>query len=709
MNTVKLTSIVNNTVKPLSQSNTIEDALNLMYEKSISSVVVTDDSNKPIGIFTEHDSLKIISNDLNKKIFLKDVMSKNVFYVKNDIYLHDAYILMEKHQYRHIIVVDEQQNYIGVVSEGDFIRHLGFEELVQTQTIKDIMSDIILTVQKETPLNEVTKLMSAKKHDYAVLMDVARPVGILTERDITHYCLKKDIDKCDVKASDIIDRSSVHIIDKNTSLQKAARIMENHGVHQVLITNDNDELVGLITRHDILKAIHGAYFDFLIKTIETKNENEKILLEQKQHLWEAANYDQLTGLPNRNHLDFYLSNILQKHQKDTYISLILLDINKFREINDSYGNEIGDEVLKQVSKKLSSFSDENSTVFRLGNNEFAVTVININTIKDMEDISNKIINEVQKTIHLSNGTDISLSSNIGISIYPSNSKNLKELHQHAATALHESKKNDVNTYLFYTNEMTKNIQTITSYKNRLKNAIKNGELELYFQPQIHVKTGQIVGAEALLRWNDKEKGLLTPDIFIPIAEESGLINPIGEWVIQETCKFGKKCLDYGHRLTLAVNVSANQMKYQNLPEIISKELHNSGFEADKLEIEITESSIMQRPDEAIKILHNIRALDVRIAIDDFGTGYSSLSYLKKFPIDTLKIDKSFIDDIPYSKDDNAIVIAIIEMGKALGYDVLAEGIETKEQLDFLEEKHCSLYQGFYKSEPLKADEFLNFL
>jgi len=705
---ITLSSIVKNTIQPLSISSTISDALESMHKHSISSVVITNSANKPVGIFTEHDSLKIISKNLDKSIGIENIMSTNVYYVKSSIYMHDAYMLMDQHNFRHMIVVDEDEKYLGVVSEGDFLRHFGFEGLVERQAIKDVMNNFILTISKDTYLDEVTKLMTKNKQDYAVMVENNIPIGILTERDITYHCLEDTKLSKKTKADELVPIKNFHSINKNTPLQSAAQTMEGHGIHQVLVTNEKKELVGLVTRHDILKALHGAYFDFLLRTIETKNKNEQVLLEQKHELWLIANHDQLTNLPNRFQLIEYLNNSMNENLQGESIAVILMDLKKFKDINNSYGHDIGDEVLNITAKKLLKFANKTSMIARLGNNEFAVAINHVekNTIKT---IGENILKELQTNFELSNGISINISSSIGISHYPQNANNAKEILQQAETALHEAKKESLCTLKCYDTQMTKKNQQRLSYQHRLKNAIKNNELELYFQPQVHIQTNKIVGLEALLRWKDSTEGFIPPEVFIPIAEESGLINPIGEWVINEACQFGKQCLDLGHRFTIAVNVSASQFKYQNIPEIISQALSNSSFQADKLEIEITESSIMQRAQESIKTLHAIRALGIRIAIDDFGTGYSSLSYLKKFPIDVLKIDKSFIDDVPYSKDDMAIVLAIIEMGRALGYEVLAEGIETKEQLDFLKEKNCSLYQGFYTSKALSKDALLTFL
>lgn len=253
--------------------------------------------------------------------------------------------------------------------------------------------------------------------------------------------------------------------------------------------------------------------------------------------------------------------------------------------------------------------------------------------------------------------------------------------------------------------MTKASQKRFEYESKMKLAIKNNEFEMYYQPQVDIKTGKIISAEALIRWNDPKKGLIPPNEFIPIAEESVLINEIGEWVTKNVCQQAKIWQEKGLHITIAINLSPNQLKYQDITQMIDNALLDSKCNPKLLEIEITEGAIMQNVKEGLELLHAIKARGIRIAVDDFGTGYSSLAYLKQFPIDVLKIDKSFVDNLPFNPDDTAIAKAIISMSKALGYKVLAEGVETKEQLEFLKDEGCDIYQGYYKSKPIRADEF----
>lgn len=325
--------------------------------------------------------------------------------------------------------------------------------------------------------------------------------------------------------------------------------------------------------------------------------------------------------------------------------------------------------------------------------------------EDAGRLADEMINALAQAYQLSSGALIHIGASVGIVLFPDHGDDPSILLQHGDAALYKAKAEGRGVYHYYTDELTDLARKRIECETLLRRAVINKEFEVYYQPQVHFQTGRIVGAEALVRWNDPARGVISPLEFIPVAEEIGLIGEIGEWVLNETCRQGKIWLDRGHRLTLAVNVSAHQVRHQDIPHIVESALKRSGYPAERLELELTESALMQREEETVTMLHSLRAHGIRLAIDDFGTGYSSLSYLKRFPIDVLKIDKSFVDDIPYDKDDMAIVTAIIAMGQALGFQVLAEGTERIEQIEFLKEKGCTMYQGYFKSPPLQAEEF----
>jgi diguanylate cyclase (GGDEF)-like protein len=704
MKDIKLSSVSSNYAPPLKPTDTLKYAMNIMKEHTISSVIVVDTQQKPLGIFTERDVIKSISLNIDTGIFLEEIMTKNIFSVEEGMYIHDAYILMEQKNYRHLVVVNQQGVYLGVVTEGDFLRFMGLKELSKNKIIADAMSSTILTVLPENSLKQTATLMSEKQCDYAVIIKDNKPIGIVSERDITYYCLENE-NHVNESVS-VLKNTQMYLVDKNTSLTEASNMMQEHNIHQLIVTDDTKQLIGLITRHDILKKLHGSYFDYLLETIKIKTENEKNLLKHKKELEKLANYDQLTGLPNRLFFQAYLhKSIANAIRAQRILGIILLDIDRFKGVNDSYGHTMGDELLKIISDRLMTRVRDGDLVARIGGDEFAIILEDLSQDEDVALVTKDILKMISKACTLSNGVQVHVDASAGVILAPKDAQSVEQTMQYADSALYQAKTDGHGTYRFYTDEMTQKAIQKLAYETALRNATSNGELEVYYQPQIHIKTGKIISAEALLRWHSKDNGVVAPDTFIPIAEETGLINTLGEWVMNQACIQGKKWLDKGYNLTIAVNVSPNQVKYQDLPSLINNALQTSGFLPSKLEIEITESSLMQREEDVVKLLHNLRAKGIRLAIDDFGTGYSSLSYLKRFPIDVLKIDKSFIDDIPYEKDDIAIVIAIIEMGKALGYQVLAEGIEYQEQLDFLEEKGCNLFQGHLRSKAIPAHEF----
>ncbi len=344
--------------------------------------------------------------------------------------------------------------------------------------------------------------------------------------------------------------------------------------------------------------------------------------------------------------------------------------------------------------------------------EFIVVLEDIVQTEDAARVANEIIDDLSKPFCLTQSNDVKIGVSVGISLYPDHGETPHALIDHADTALYQAKNKGRGCFAYFSEELTIAAQDRMALETRLRHAIEQHELQVFYQPQVDMISGRIVGAEALLRWFDSVEGLVMPTRFIPIAEETGMIIEIGTWVLRETCRQGRKWLDEGFSpMTLAVNVSAHQFRQADFCNMVGEVLEETGFPAQYLELEITESSLMGKliEDTATELLNKLRVHGIRLAIDDFGTGYSSLAYLKHFPLDVLKIDKSFIDDIPFLQDDMEIAATVVSMGHILGFKVLAEGVETPEQLAFLREKGCDSYQGFIKSKPIPADEFTKLL
>ncbi len=420
-----------------------------------------------------------------------------------------------------------------------------------------------------------------------------------------------------------------------------------------------------------------------------------------------AHHDPLTRLPNRLLLLSRVEHAVEialRHGK--MLALLMIDLDRFKDVNDSFGHLTGDELLQQVAKQLNSRLRGIDTVCRLGGDEFAVLIENVAHPEDAARVANDIIIALGEPWLLSNGQEVRIGASVGISLFPEHGATPVELVQQADTALYQAKAEGRGRFKYFSEDLTRSARARMDLEVRLRRAIDKGELRVFYQPQVNIETGRIIGAEALIRWQDPDEGLIPPLRFIPVAEETGLITVIGNWILKETCLQGKRWIDAGLApLTLAVNVSPRQFLNSNIEQIVAETLAETGFPAACLELELTESALMQREDEAIQVLNRLHALGVRLAIDDFGTGYSSLSYLKLFPLDVLKIDKSFIDDIPHHRDDMEIAAAIVAMAHTLRLKVLAEGVETKAQLDFLKAQGCDLYQGYLTSPPVPAAQF----
>ena len=431
-------------------------------------------------------------------------------------------------------------------------------------------------------------------------------------------------------------------------------------------------------------------------------------------------YDTLTKLPNRRLLLERLKHSIEVERRDgKQLALMMLDLDCFKMVNDSLGHLAGDELLQQVATRIATRLRKVDIVARLrkvdllarlGGDEFIMLLEDITHTEDAGRVAEQIIAILSKPFNLSQSDEVHITASVGISLYPQHGDNPQALISYADAALHKAKAEGRGCFAYYSEDLTLAARKRIALEFRLRKAIEQQELRVFYQPQIDIGTGRIIGAEALVRWQDPIEGLISPDHFIPLAEETGLILEIGAWVLRETCLQGRLWLDEGlPPLTLAVNVSAHQFRRSDVNALVTTVLRETGFPAEQLELEMTESGLMESQSKVMALLNNLRSQGVRFAIDDFGTGYSSLAYLKHFSLDLLKIDKSFIDDIPHQQDDMEIATTIIAMGHMLGFKVLAEGVETAEQLAFLQDKGCDMYQGYFKSKPVPADVFVELL
>lgn len=420
-----------------------------------------------------------------------------------------------------------------------------------------------------------------------------------------------------------------------------------------------------------------------------------------------AHHDVLTGLPNRLLLFSRLQHGLDIAKRDRKsLALLMLDLDRFKDINDSFGHLAGDELLQQVAERLTSRLRGIDTVTRLGGDEFAALLEDLSHPQDAALVATEIIEALTEPCRLSNSAEVRVGVSIGISLYPEHGKTAEELLKQADAALYRAKAEGRGNFSYFSDDLTYAAIRRINLESLLRRALTRNELGLHYQPQIEIASGHVVGAEALIRWHSETEGDIAPNQFIPVAEETGLIATLGEWVLREACRQGRRWIDAGlPPLKLAVNLSSHQLRHGDISETVASILAETGFPPEQLELELTESALMERESEAASILKRLRDLGVRLAIDDFGTGYSSLAYLKRFQLDMLKIDKSFIEDIPQQQDDREIAAAIIAMGHTLRLQVLAEGVETSEQFNFLKAQGCDLYQGYFSSPALPPDKF----
>lgn len=452
------------------------------------------------------------------------------------------------------------------------------------------------------------------------------------------------------------------------------------------------------------------YYQSKRELIEELNYNlqEMVSIKTKE-LSHLAHHDPLTGLANRLFFLEIAELAIESAKRDaSSISILFLDLDRFKDINDTHGHHTGDELLKIVAKRLKLCIRAEDTVSRLAGDEFTILLKNI-TDDTLVGIVEKIIDTVQKPIE-SNNNILYITFSVGISCFPRDGLDINTLMSNADTAMYKAKELGRNMYQFYDEKMSEYITQRLTLEKNLKIALQEGQFEPFYQPQIDAYHERIIGAEALVRWNSPELGIVLPNLFIPIAEQTSLIVKIDLWMMQKTMSQFMELHNEGINAgKLSLNISAKQLESRDIIENITTILHQTGFDAKNLELEITEREMMRDPETTIKVLNKFKELGINIAVDDFGTGHSSLSYIKRLPIDKLKIDKSFIDEVTHDKGDIAIVRSVIAIAKHLDMDIIAEGVETQEQKDFLVQEGCFKIQGYFYSKPLTLQEYKQFL
>ncbi|WP_229724021.1 putative bifunctional diguanylate cyclase/phosphodiesterase [Oxalicibacterium solurbis] len=486
------------------------------------------------------------------------------------------------------------------------------------------------------------------------------------------------------------------------------RLMEQDNVvtnFESRIYRRNGEIIWI---SENARAVHDSsgkllFFEGTVEAITERKLHEAEIRFQATH-------DALTGLPNRTLLyDRMQQAMLHSQRYGNLTAIAFLDLDQFKFINDSLGHQVGDELLKITAQRLKSCLRESDTVARQGGDEFVLLLTSQPNEESITQTMQRVLHEVAQP-WTANDLEFRITCSVGITLYPNDGRDAETLLKHADSAMYKAKELGRNMFQYYSAEMNSTVTDRLELLNRLRQAIPNDELVLHYQPKLNLASGEIIGVEALIRWNSPHSGLVSPGAFIPLAEETGLIIPIGEWVLQTACRRNRAWQDAGYPpVVISVNLSPRQLARGDIVQQVERVLAETGLDAQWLELEITESVMATDVEKSFAMLTELRAMGVRISLDDFGTGYSSLSYLKRFPVDTLKIDQSFVRDIAIDGNSAAIVRAIVSLGHNLNLNVLAEGIETAEQSALLRQNGCNEGQGYLISRPVPEQDFLKLL
>ncbi len=519
----------------------------------------------------------------------------------------------------------------------------------------------------------------------------------------------------------------VILVTSRTSTRELVRGLDE-GANDYITKPVDFDLLWARLSNQIMQKKAAEYMNAVKNKLETEvrqrtrelHENNKILQQEihekrliEKKLQRQANYDVLTGLPNRNLATDRLEQTLIKAKREKLKpSVVFVDLDNFKYVNDTLGHAAGDDLLKEAAIRLIDCVRESDTVARLGGDEFLLILDDINNQSgnprelDLKIIGERIIRRFSRSFLLE-GQEVNISPSIGFAVYPKDGKDEVALMRHADAAMYRAKNNGKNTFCFYSPEMTAQAKLRMDVETQLHHALERNEFSLVYQPIVEAASGEIVKAEVLLRWNNEMLGMITPDVFIPVAEETGQIVEIGAWVIKTACHQVKHWRNGGwDEMCITVNVSARQFHQDsNLVEAVTTALKTNVLTADALQLELTEGILMRENQYNVAIMQALETLGIKLLVDDFGTGYASLSYLQKYNFDTLKIDYGYIKNILINQQDARLVKAIIAMANSLGLDVVSEGVETREQLDFLIKAHCKYIQGYYFSPPVPAKAF----
>ncbi|MGM0369396.1 MAG: EAL domain-containing protein [Bacillota bacterium] len=503
---------------------------------------------------------------------------------------------------------------------------------------------------------------------------------------------------------------------KNCEMGENNRLSQEHlgTIQNVIETKDSRELTIQLEEEIYMFT---AVFDADTNSVYLYGQDITGLKEANKHIEQLANYDSLLGLPNRNlFIDRLTQLIIKANEQEELIGVLFLDIDDFKRINDTFGHQAGDKLLNDVAEKLDDCLTKNDTLARLSGDQFGIVINGMQELTKLNQLIENIMNKFKYPFTVYSdpfdgaGKEIFISISIGVSLYPQDSTDVDQLIKNAEVAMHKVKQADKDNYQFFSKEMNESFLHELELEAKLRRALDKDEFKIYYQPQISIGDNEVTGLEALLRWDNQELGLVSPGRFIPLAERTGLILEIGSWVLRQACQETKRMQqELGRNFGIAINLSPRQFRDDKLIDKVEQALDLSGLNPNDLTLEITENIIMEDIEQSIEILVELKEQGINISVDDFGTGYSSLNYLSSFPLDELKIDRSFIMDIPDDREKISISKAVINLAHVLKLNVVAEGAETIEQVDFLKENNCDQIQGYYYSKPVPETDIVQFV
>lgn len=686
--------LINNKFFKDKEAITKEQLLDVIFNSvNVGISVIDEEGNYQIVNCAYCNILGYTSKELAENSFTMIIPPENREYAME---IHKAFIRGENPNVREWKMVKKSGELLDVYVTSTLLIE-NCEEKYRVSTVVDITE----TKSNHEKLNLFAQMLTNTKE--GIIITSSDPTNIIYVNEA--FCKTTGFTGEEVveKANNIL----IEGFEGNEFYNNMWKKLKKHGIWQGEVRGERknkEKYTAFLTINSIkdTKGVLTNYVAIIDEKADTKKYEERIRY--------LSTYDSLTNLPKRHVFENTLRGIVNnKESCNQKIAVLMVDLDWFKNINDTYGLNVGNKLLSTVGSRIKNIIKDSNFSAYLGEDHFAVLFANVLDMNDITIIANKISSSIKKTVIIDNN-EINITCSIGISIFPDETENIEDLILHAEKATAEAKRQNRDCIQFYTQELNNKLSRRFRIENDLKTCIRKNELFLVYQPQIDLSTNKMVGVEALLRWRHPTLGLIPPNEFIQIAETTGIILPIGEWVFRTACEQAKQWKDKGIlSFKVAVNFSYIQLKQENICETIKNIIEETGIGSDTIEIELTESTMMQDIDKSIDVFNQLKHIGIKISIDDFGTGYSSLSYLRKIPINKLKIDRSFIMDLGNDFESSVITKTIIDMAKNLRFRVIAEGAETKEHIEYLKENGCHEVQGYYFSKPLLPEDLEKFM